>query len=131
MVVERAAYPHPWSKGIMSDCLNSGYCCWLCQFDGEVIGHSVMSVAVGESHILNLAIHPDYQGRGLGRRLLGHMLDIARRHHATSAFLEVRASNHTAAGLYDSIGFNEIGRRDGYYPAENGREDAIIYGLEL
>ena len=131
MVVERAAYPYPWSEGIMSDCLHSGYCCWLCQFNSEVIGHCVMSVAVGESHILNLAIHPEYQGQGLGRRLLDHMLDIARRHHATSIFLEVRVSNRAAAALYDSMGFNEIGRRNGYYPADKGREDAILYGLEL
>jgi ribosomal-protein-alanine N-acetyltransferase len=131
MAVEGAAYTHPWTEGIFRDCLRVGYCCWVCVVEHSVVAHGVMSVAAGESHVLNVCVHPDWQGRGLGRRILRRLLAIARRHRADTAFLEVRASNAAAIGLYQSEGFNEIGRRRGYYPAEKGREDALLLAKSL
>jgi len=129
--IETQAYGYPWSIGIFHDCLRVGYCCWVCEIDQELIGYGVMSVAVGEAHILNLCVHPDWQSQGLGRRILGRMLNLARERHADTAFLEVRASNRPAQALYDSEGFNEIGQRCGYYPADEGREDALVYAKSL
>jgi len=129
--VEQAAYTHPWSLGIFRDCLRVGYCCWVGELGGAVIGHGVLSVAVGEAHLLNLCVHPEWQGRGLGRKLLRRMLRLARDHRADTAFLEVRVSNGVAQALYESSGFNEVGRRRGYYPARQGREDAIVYAKAL
>jgi ribosomal-protein-alanine N-acetyltransferase len=131
MEVEGAAYPHPWSEGIFRDCLRVGYCCWVVLADRRVVGHGVMSVAVGECHILNLCVHPDWQGRRLGRTLLRRLLAIARRHNADTAFLEVRGSNQAALRLYRSEGFGEIGVRRGYYPHPRGREDAVIMARDL
>ncbi len=131
MAVEIRGYEHPWTHGILSDCLRVGYCCWVCQMDQQLVGHGVMSVVAGECHILNLCIDPDWQGRGLGRKLLNRLLNIGRQHHADTAFLEVRVSNRAAIALYDSIGFNEVGRRKGYYPAEKGREDALVFAKAL
>jgi ribosomal-protein-alanine N-acetyltransferase len=131
MAVELRAYPHPWSEGVMRDCLRSGYHCKLALYDNKVIGHSVMSIAADESHLLNIAIDPKCHGQGYGRTLLKHMLSLAQQKNVGTIFLEVRDSNHTAAALYDSVGFNEVGRRRGYYPAKKGREDAIVYGLML
>jgi ribosomal-protein-alanine N-acetyltransferase len=91
----------------------------------------VLSVAVGEAHVLNVCVHPDWQGRGLGRRILDRLLRLAREHEADTAFLEVRASNTVAQRLYESAGFNEIGVRRGYYPARVGREDAVVYAKTL
>ncbi|MFN8901906.1 MAG: ribosomal protein S18-alanine N-acetyltransferase, partial [Lysobacteraceae bacterium] len=84
-----------------------------------------------EAHLLTLCIDPVQQGRGLGRRLLRRMIDLARWHMADRVFLEVRPSNPTAIALYRSEGFNEIGTRPRYYPAKDGREDAIVMAMEL
>ena len=102
LAVERAAYPTPWSEGIFRDCLRVGYCCLVAEDDDVLIGHAIMMVAAGECHVLNLCIHPERQGRGLGRRILRRMLALARRREADTAFLEVRASNTAAIALYES-----------------------------
>lgn len=128
---EALSYSHPWSPGIFRDCLHSGYSCWVMEVGGMITGHGVMSVAVGETHVLNICIAPEWQGRGFGRRFLEHLLDIAREHGALMAFLEVRPSNETALKLYESLGFGEVGRRRDYYPANGGREDAIVMALGL
>ena len=74
---------------------------------------------------------PEVQGEGHGRRLMRRLMDLARWHGAERIFLEVRPSNPRAMQLYHTLGFNEIGRRPKYYPAKNGREDAIVMALEL
>ncbi|HEY0268434.1 MAG TPA: GNAT family N-acetyltransferase, partial [Methyloradius sp.] len=63
--------------------------------------------------------------------LMMHMINIARQRNALNMFLEVRPSNQSAIGLYESIGFNEMAIRRNYYPAQNGREDAVLMGLAL
>jgi len=130
--VEVSAYSHPWSEGILRDCLRVGYSCWVCELGEDIVGHAVMSVAVGEAHLLNICVSPDWQGIGVGRRMLKRMLRIAGDRQADTMFLEVRASNLGARGLYESEGFGEIGRRRNYYPAEkSGREDALVYAKAI
>lgn len=129
--VEHSAYTHPWSEGILRDCLRVGYSCWVCELGDEIVGHAVMSVAVGEAHLLNICVGPAWQGRGLGRRMLRRMLRIAAERNADTMFLEVRASNDCARTLYEAEGFGEIGRRRDYYPGHRGREDAIVYAKAL
>lgn len=129
--VERAAYPFPWTEGIFRDCLRVGYCCWVAERAEALIGHGVMSAAAGECHILNVCVHPDWQGQRVGRTLLRRLLALGRRHDADTAFLEVRPSNAAALALYRSEGFAEIGRRRGYYPAAKGQEDAILMAKAL
>ncbi len=126
MVLERAAYPYPWTLGIFKDCLRAGYDCWVMERDGQLLGYTILSVAAGEAHLLNLCVAPAHQGRGLGRRLLEKTLQLARWHQVDTVFLEVRVSNEAARALYETAGFNEIGLRPGYYPAGDGREDAIV-----
>ncbi|MFC1601996.1 ribosomal protein S18-alanine N-acetyltransferase [Pseudomonadota bacterium] len=131
MAVERLAYEFPWTIGNMRDCLKSSYCCWVYLQDERIIGYAVMSVAAGEANILNLCIHPDMQGRGLGRKLMEQMLMLAHQQQADTVFLELRVSNRVASGLYDAVGFNEMGVRRNYYPAKKGREDAILMAKVL
>ncbi len=131
MELERRAYPFPWSRGNFLDCIRSGYYCPVYHLDERIIGYGIMAVGADEAQILSLCIDPDLQGQGLGRSLLQHLLSEARSCHAGSVFLEVRASNRRARSLYESSGFNELGVRWGYYPAENGREDAIILAFTL
>lgn len=129
--VEVAAYEFPWNHTIFQDCLRVGYCCWVIEQDFAIVGHGVMSVGAGECHILNLCIQPDMQCLGFGRILLDQLLDVARKHRADTAFLEVRPSNEIAKRLYLHAGFDDVGMRRNYYPARRGREDAIIMARSL
>ncbi len=131
MVVERQVYDYPWTEGIFRDCLRAGYCCWVGLEGDHLLAYGILSVAAGESHLLNLCVHPGHRGRGLGRAMLAQLLRLAARHGAELVFLEVRRSNVVAGGLYDQLGFSEAGVRHGYYPASNGREDALIMVLQL
>ena len=128
---ERAAYTHPWTEGVFRDCLRVGYYCRVIDDGKRVIGHGIMSVAVGECHLLNICVHPGHQRQGIGGALVGHLLGIAREAKATVALLEVRASNKAAYELYVKLGFDEIGVRKAYYPAHGGREDALILAMDL
>ncbi len=128
---ERRCYSHPWTEGIFKDCIKSGYECWLYIYLKQVVGHGVLSIAAGESHILNVCIHPDSQGLGFGKMLVKHLLSKAKSKRAKRVFLEVRPSNLAAYKLYEELGFNEIGVRPNYYPAHIGREDALVLGKEF
>lgn len=128
---ENLSYSHPWTQGIFADCIHAGHECWLFLIDKEILGHSVLSVAAGESHLQNVCIHPHHQGKGYGRALVEYMLVCAGRRKAETVFLEVRSSNVIAYKLYESMGFNEVGIRDAYYPGKSVREDAIVFAKEL
>lgn len=129
--IEQQAYPFPWTRGIFRDCLRAAYPAWVLEQDGAIIGYGVLSVAADEAHILNVCTAPQMQGRGHGRRLLRALVQMARGRGAQRLFLEVRPSNPNAMALYHAEGFNEIGRRPRYYPAHEGREDAIVMAMEL
>jgi ribosomal-protein-alanine N-acetyltransferase len=131
MAIEKRAYEFPWSVGIFSDCLRVGYCCWVYEEGNQIIAYGVMSVAAGEAHILNLTVQPESRPRGIGEKLLKQFMQLARRHDADILLLEVRPSNKGAIGLYSKLGFNEISTRKDYYPAEAGREDALILACSL
>jgi len=131
MAIEVRAYPFPWTAGIFRDCLRAAYPSWLLVRGEVIIGYGIISIAAGEGHILNICIDPLEHGRGHGRRLLRSLVQVARMHRAERIFLEVRPSNPRAIGLYFAEGFNEIGRRPRYYPANMGREDAIVMAIEL
>jgi ribosomal-protein-alanine N-acetyltransferase len=131
VAVEQAAYPFPWSRGIFSECLRVGYPAYGLQCAGRLCGYAIHSVGAGESHLLNLCIHPEFQRRGLGALLLEYVIGEARAAGAAVMFLEVRPSNPAAAALYRRRGFREIGRRPAYYRAADGREDAIVMELAL
>ncbi len=130
MRIERANYAFPWDEDIFIDCFKVGYGCWVCEENGKILGYCIMTMGVGEAHILNISVAPDEQCQGVGRKMMEMLIEIAKG-EAETMFLEVRPSNPVAIKLYQKLGFNEIGTRKGYYPAENGREDAIMYALEL
>lgn len=131
MITEESVYPFPWTDGIFRDCIRVGYQCWLAYEDGRLIGHAVMSIAAGECHLLNLSIAEQHQGKGYGRQFVMFLMDIAHQRGAASMLLEVRPSNLAAINLYQSCDFNEIGCRKNYYPADNGRENALLFAREL
>jgi len=124
--IEKKTYDHPWSGGIFSDCLSVGYCCLVYELESKVVAYGVMSVASGESHILNICVDDQYQQRGIGRQLLQRLLQMAQKLEAECSFLEVRPKNLAAVKLYESEGFLELAVRKNYYPAAQGREDALV-----
>lgn len=131
MVIEPQIYPYPWTRGNFSDSLNSGYTARVLLDGEEIIGYSLMMLVLDEAHLLNLSIAKTSQKQGLGRTLLEHMVEIAKNNQMANMFLEVRQSNLSAIALYENMGFNEMAIRRNYYPAANGREDAILMGLAL
>ncbi|ARZ73183.1 ribosomal-protein-alanine N-acetyltransferase [Stenotrophomonas sp. WZN-1] len=131
MAIELRGYPFPWTRGIFIDCLRAGYPGLAMERDGLLIGYGVLSIAADEAHVLNICIDPLAQSRGLGRQLLRALVQLAADRGAQRVFLEVRPSNTPALALYHSEGFNEIGRRPRYYPAAQGREDAVVMAIEL
>ena len=132
MKVENRAYPHPWTRGIFSDCLKHNYQCLLHEKNDQIIAYGVIQVIIDEMHILNLTVNPDFQQQGLGKKLLQTFETIGTGMKASNCFLEVRPSNTAALRLYMQSGFNEIGLRKNYYPASKGRrEDAVVMAKHL
>ena len=124
--IERSSYQFPWSEGIFRDCLRVGYVCRVMTVSRQVMAYGVMSLGAGEAHILNLCVGETYRCRGVGRRLLGSLIERATAAGMADAFLEVRPSNTAAIRLYLALGFEQVGMRRGYYQAVSGREDAAV-----
>ena len=97
----------------------------------QVSGYGVMSVGAGEAHILNLCVTESFRCRGAGKKILMCLLERAHAAGMSEAFLEVRPSNTMAIRLYQSLGFEQVGMRRGYYQAVSGREDAAVLKLSL
>lgn len=131
MIVEQEVYEFPWSDRIFSDCIRVGYLCWLALLDKLIIGHAVISVTTDESHMLNLSIAIKHQRRGFGRQFVEFLVQQAAGREAQTMLLEVRPSNVAAINCYSAAGFNEIGSRKGYYPAPDGREDALLFARHI
>ena len=129
--IEQASYRFPWTRGIFADCLRVGYRCYVLTSEGHIVGYAIVSMAMDESHLLNLCIAPELRRQGLARILLGHVIDELALIGLARLFLEVRPSNPGAVALYEAFGFRQIGRRPGYYPADNGREEALIMALRI
>lgn len=129
--VEKKAYPHPWTLGIFRDCLRIGYNAWVMTLNSEVIGYGIVMLSPGEAHILNICVTPEFQGKGLGRCLLRHLVNKSNQTDVDMILLEVRRSNESAQELYKSEGFHELGVRKAYYPTDDAREDAIILAKYL
>jgi len=129
--IERASYPYPWTRTIFMDCLHASYSCWVCGRHGLIESYAVLSMAAGESHLLNICVRKESRRQGIGEKMLTHLTAIARRHNADVIFLEVRVSNTLARKLYEFAGFNELGSRRDYYPTDGGREDALIFARTL
>jgi [ribosomal protein S18]-alanine N-acetyltransferase len=129
--IERSSYQFPWSEGIFRDCLRVGYVCRVIDVANDIVGHAIMSMGAGEAHILNVCVREDFRCRGLGRTAMRHLLERARNSGMQDAYLEVRPTNTNAIRLYQSLGFERVGTRRGYYQAVGGREDAAVLRRRL
>ena len=129
--IEREAQDFPWSREILRDCLRVGYSCQVLESEGTVNACGMLRIAAGKSRLLNLCVRRRLHRRGLGRRLLALLIEVARTHRTNTVLLEVRPGNAAARCLYRSMGFTKVGVSRGYYPARTGREDAMILAFAL
>ncbi len=131
VTLEARIQAFPWSMGNFRDSLFSGHGCWLRRIAGRVAAFAVTMPAVEETELLDIGVAPDFQRQGLGRELLGFLSAQALQDGMQRMLLEVRPSNQAAIAFYRRFDFVEIGRRRGYYPALEGREDAIVMARTL
>ena len=127
--LEAQIHVAPWTIGNFRDALAAGYSSRVGERDYRIIAYGVLMISPGEAQILNLSVVPDARREGIGRALLRHFIDDARNVRVDQLFLEVRASNVAAIGLYESEGFAPIARRVSYYPGaatDDAREDAVV-----
>jgi ribosomal-protein-alanine N-acetyltransferase len=125
--IERIVFTDPWPESAFVPLLADE--ALVAESDGEVDAYVFARALGSEAEILNLAVRPEHQRRGIGRRLLGALLARLREHGASRVFLEVRRSNTGARGFYERFGFRSVGVRRGYY--SRPVEDAIVLSRDL
>jgi ribosomal-protein-alanine N-acetyltransferase len=131
LFIEEQAHIYPWPESTLQWCLEQPHLrCFVMEHERTIFGFAIYECVLDEATLLNLAVNPEFQGKGLGRKLLRQSLLVL---DATigKVFLEVRVSNATALHLYLSEDFVEIGTRRNYYPIATGREDARVLELNL
>lgn len=133
LAIENELYPFPWTYGNFVDSIRSDYETWVLRDGtGAMYGYFLLMLSVDESHLLNISVHRNLQGKGIGLLLLEKARAITFESKLEAMLLEVRPSNERAAKIYLRYGFDRIGIRKGYYPAPNNtREDAIVMKLVL
>jgi ribosomal-protein-alanine acetyltransferase len=126
--LEAQIHVAPWTLGNFRDALAAGYLAQAGEREGRIVAYGVLMLAPGEAQILNVSVVPDSRREGLGRALLDRFMRDAARRGAEQVFLEVRVGNAAAIGLYRGAGFDAVGRRTAYYPADaqGVHEDALV-----
>ena len=127
--IEKMCFSSPWSERSIESELTNPLALWLVAVDNDRVAGYVGSQSVmGEADMMNLAVDPEYRRMGVGNRLVEMLIDALSEEAVHSLTLEVRASNVGAISLYEKMGFQQVGRRPGYY--SNPKEDALILRKE-
>ena len=129
--IEHLCFVMPWSKASILHDLNENICAryLVLTADGIVVAYAGMWLIIDEAHVTNVAVHPDYRGRGYGERILRALMDLAKENLMGLMTLEVRRSNAIAQALYHKVGFIDVGYRKRYY--EDNKEDALIMYVQF
>jgi ribosomal-protein-alanine N-acetyltransferase len=123
--IEQRAYSTPWSRSMFASELAKPTSICLGAFEGdELVGYVVNSRYVDAWHIMNVAVAPERQRRGIASALLDRLFELTKHDERRGFTLEVRVSNEGAIRLYEELGFEARGVRRGYYT--DNREDALI-----
>ncbi|NCB42831.1 MAG: ribosomal-protein-alanine N-acetyltransferase [Clostridia bacterium] len=128
--IENLCFSSPWSKEAFAQDIEKNALAryFLVEEDEIIIAYAGLWLIHPEGHITNIAVHPQYRRKGIGRALLKNMLEQSEEEGITCHTLEVRISNLKAIELYRSFGFFECGIRKNYY--EDTGEDALILWRE-
>ncbi len=128
--LEKLCFSLPWDESSIASELSNPLSLWLVAAEGETVAGYVGSQSVlGESDMMNIAVHPDFRRQGLAQALVEALVDQLAKNGNHCLTLEVRASNAPAISLYEKNGFTEVGRRKNYY--RNPKEDALILRKEF
>ena len=127
--LEAVCFIDPWSEKSVASELNNPLSLWLVALDGDRVAGYVGSQSVlGESDMMNVAVHPDYRRQGIAEQLCLALVEALKEKGNHCLTLEVRSSNEPAKALYEKLGFGQVGLRKNYY--RNPREDALILRKE-
>ncbi|XOV78488.1 MAG: ribosomal protein S18-alanine N-acetyltransferase [Aestuariibacter sp.] len=129
--LQRQCHAFPWSENMFKDCLTPPYFAEQLLMDDQVTGYYVGLLVSVEATLMDIGIDESMRGNGLGKLLLQRFLRECNAKQAQEAWLEVRQSNAAAIKMYQDFDFQLIETRKDYYPAEGGKEDALIMKLEL
>jgi ribosomal-protein-alanine N-acetyltransferase len=128
--IENAAFKTPWSETLFrNEIFKAIAVSRVAKLGGRIVGYLCANVILDEGHILNLAVHPDYRGRGIASFLIKEMIETMRNNSCRSIFLEVRVSNEEALKMYEKFGFSLLATRKNYYISPV--EDAVVMVLRL
>ncbi|MGC8657454.1 MAG: ribosomal protein S18-alanine N-acetyltransferase [Desulfomonilaceae bacterium] len=130
MAIERTTVYSPWSENMFMreiDQKNPGLI--MFRLRGKLVGYFCFWKVLDEAHLLNLSIHDDFRGKGMGTFLMKYLEQMCINMNITSILLEVAISNYNAINLYNRSGFLRIGIRKKFYQ-ETG-DDAIVMQKRL
>ena len=127
--LETICFSDPWSEKSVGEELSNDLSLWLVAVEqGTVAGYVGSQTVMGETDMMNVAVHPDFRRRGIAGALVNALVTRLREMGSHSLTLEVRASNSPAIALYEKLGFRQVGRRPNYY--RHPREDGLILRKE-
>lgn len=126
--IERAVFRDAWTASAFFEILGFSDKCWVVLASEEVTAYLVTQWVLDEVHILNIAVKPDWQRKGIARLLMTFLFDLCRTRGMRDLYLEVRVSNKPAISLYENYGFRELSTRRRYYP---DGEDAYVMHRRL
>ena len=126
--IESQVFSMPWSKQGFLDALDQDTIFVVAKYQQKVLGYCGMYCSFEEGEITNVAVSPQVQKQGIGKKIISGLLELAKEKKITRIVLEVRVSNAPAIQLYEKFGFQNVGIRKGFY--EKPREDAMIMVLE-
>lgn len=127
--LERICFSDPWSDKSIASELENELAYWLIAVEGDtVVGYIGSQTVMGETDMMNVAVHPEYRRKGIAEALVNALVGSLKEQGSRCLTLEVRASNLPAQKLYEKMGFTLIGKRPRYY--HNPKEDALILRKE-
>ena len=126
-MIEQESYAHPWTKGILKDCINNHYDFYIAKYNDNIIGYIIAKISIYETHILNLTISKNFRSDGIASQLLEMVFAKCFIMNSLNLYLETRVDNIPAIHLYEKHGFRRIAIRKDYYKTPDGREDAIVF----
>ena len=127
--LEAICFADPWSANSVASELTNPLSCWLVALEADtVVGYIGSQTVMGETDMMNVAVHPDHRRKGIAVSLIHALVQKLKECESHCLTLEVRASNVPAIALYEKLGFAEAGRRRNYY--RNPKEDALILRKE-
>ncbi|HBG92028.1 MAG TPA: ribosomal-protein-alanine N-acetyltransferase [Nitrospiraceae bacterium] len=128
--IERLSFSTPWSEtSFFNEIYKQRSIPKVAVIDDRIAGYICANHVADEGHILNLAVHPDFRGKGIANTLVENILEELKENACRFLYLEVRASNNAARKLYEGFGFSVVGTRKEYYTEP--KEDAVIMMLRL